>query len=816
MDKKGIIPIFLLTTLFLSVSSLAWYDGSWEKMKTISLQYNGTNTTLSEYQTFINVTWDSDMNTDFSDLRFIINDTNTSIPYWVQNKVDSSYADIWIKVPSISNTGFTLVDMYYDNSGVTSESNGNNTFVFFDDFNGADLNSSIWCVVGLTGFTSEVGGGRWTITSSTSGGAFIHTCSLFYPNIKLIAKANHSSTVGGNSAFWLGFTNTSTMGSRNDVISFVFWDGTGSNMTAVITAGGGTQDWNAIPIDYSIEKIFKITWNSTTVQFYGDNILYTTSTSAQPTNAPIGYSGDGGGQDTHYAGFDYYAIAQFVDEEPYSTFGVENEQVIINESEITNCLTLSVSGDYYLINDILNSGFKTCINITTNNVNLNCQNYRIDGRDSSFPTNISYGIYAGGFSNVNITDCYISDWSVGVVSGSSSINDNITVTSNAMGFNAVGSGITLKNSDVTFNTYMAINLGSTISVIPVGCVDCNIFNNYFYGTPTFLRNNTGTNFYNNNLAYGGLLIGSPLANSFGGNIYDNNITFNGGWGIYFNNFNNSVGNFYNITNYTIYGNRIVVTTYGIMTTGSLTGGKVFDNKIYDNYINSTLSPVQDPLGYFLANDWNTTKTLSENIIGGSYIGGNYWGKRDLSGYSDTCAVTIENGFCDNGYSIGSGNIDYLSYSLNNSVCNSDFQLNSTQNNCYNETHYEINTTYYDFNECNEIYTSNYTYSDLPYSLFNNIGTCYNSTTLNTTHTYNDTQSCSYNIFNYTLTNCPYNCSANACNSPPTVPHGNLKDSIANGGLKNLMDSIAVPFIMLVLIGGVIFTIFKRNPFKLKK
>ena len=329
---------------------------------------------------------------------------------------------------------------------------------------------------------------------------------------------------------------------------------------------------------------------------------------------------------------------------------------------LTNCNTIIEAGTYYLLNDITNSGFKTCMNISVNDVTLDCQNYKIDGIDSSFPANITYGIYFADKDNVVIKNCYVSDWGFGITATSLDVGavvDNATITSNAIGILIFGTNITLSNSDITSNTAGGAWIGYSSAPYPYGCTNCNIFNNYFYGTPTMYRNQTGTNFYDNNLAFGGLVIHSALANAFGGNIYDNNITYNGGWGIYFYNYNNTVGNNFNITDWTIYGNRIVVTTYGIMTSGTTTGGKVFNNKIYDNYINSTLAPVQDTNGFFLSNEWNTTSTLATNIIGGIYKGGNYYGKTAGDGYSDTCKILGNGNFCMDAYTVIGTQIDYL-------------------------------------------------------------------------------------------------------------------------------------------------------------
>jgi hypothetical protein len=56
---------------------------------------------------------------------------------------------------------------------------------------------------------------------------------------------------------------------------------------------------------------------------------------------------------------------------------------------------------------------------------------------------------------------------------------------------------------------------------------------------------------------------------------------------------------------------------------------------------------------------NITKTSGINIVGGSYIGGNFWATPSGTGLSQTCTDPTKDGICDSNYTFNSGNVDYL-------------------------------------------------------------------------------------------------------------------------------------------------------------
>jgi hypothetical protein len=48
-----------------------------------------------------------------------------------------------------------------------------------------------------------------------------------------------------------------------------------------------------------------------------------------------------------------------------------------------------------------------------------------------------------------------------------------------------------------------------------------------------------------------------------------------------------------------------------------------------------------------------------NIIGGSFLGGNFWGYPNGTGFSQTCPDVNGDGICDKSYTLDEKNIDYL-------------------------------------------------------------------------------------------------------------------------------------------------------------
>ena len=113
-------------------------------MVTIS---NPGATILTNYQVKITIdnTFDfPSANSDGSDIRIADSDEVTPLSFWIEEwNTTQSRATIWVKVPSVPVEG-TSIYLYYGNNTAASESDGTNTFKFFDDFSTNDFSGENW------------------------------------------------------------------------------------------------------------------------------------------------------------------------------------------------------------------------------------------------------------------------------------------------------------------------------------------------------------------------------------------------------------------------------------------------------------------------------------------------------------------------------------------------------------------------------------------------------------------------------------------------------------------------------------------------
>jgi parallel beta-helix repeat protein len=202
------------------------------------------------------------------------------------------------------------------------------------------------------------------------------------------------------------------------------------------------------------------------------------------------------------------------------------------DTYLTDCAELNVTGEtYYLTTDIINSPASTCMDITADNIVLDCQGHTIDGVDSA-PT---YGIHAPTTTNITIKNCVMTDWWNGIfLSTSSSVTlSNITSNSNYRGIylNSAGSNNVI-NTTTNANSYGIYidNVGSnTLSNIKA---NSNSYGIYI----SWSNSNTIKNSIIQDNTYG-IYLNSAGSNLIYNSLFNNTNNFYFGRTIYTNNWN---------------------------------------------------------------------------------------------------------------------------------------------------------------------------------------------------------------------------------------------------------------------------------------
>ncbi len=246
-------------------------------------------------------------------------------------------------------------------------------------------------------------------------------------------------------------------------------------------------------------------------------------------------------------------------------------------------------------------------------------------------------------SGLNIEGRFIIGSDMNKLIGNTIENGSIELVSERKGNliteNKVLNGGGIHISCCGFGTNKVLN--NTISNCHIGI--------YEYDQDADIRNNTITD-----CDYGFELVVT-------GSGIDNNIISNCDVGILI-----SDAFFGSITN-----NKIIsCSECGILDQGNYGG------LIYNNYLNNSINV---KLGYDgTMGGWNNALTRGTNIVGGPYIGGNFWAKPDGTGFSQTCPDLDGNGIGDLPYNIYEDNYDYLPLvSVNLDLPIADFNANTS-------------------------------------------------------------------------------------------------------------------------------------------
>ncbi len=300
-----------------------------------------------------------------------------------------------------------------------------------------------------------------------------------------------------------------------------------------------------------------------------------------------------------------------------------NNGICLDSSSSNTLSNNTVSNSYYSIYLFSSSNDNTFENNTLSNNNDGihlCYSSSNTLENNTVDSNNDYGILLESSSNDNTLENNTAnsnnDYGIFLHSSSSNTLKNNTANSNNNGYGIYlyySSNNTLENNTANSNNDGGIWLESS-------------------SNDNTLENNTANS--NND---GGIFLYDSSSNTL-----ENNTASDNSKGIYLSDSSSNT-----LENNTADSNI----DYGIYLLDSS------NNSIYNNYFNNNNNAYFE--GTNTGNVWNTTKTAGSNIVGGPYLGGNYWAKPDGSGWSQIHDDTDGDGICDVTYDLGGGNIDYL-------------------------------------------------------------------------------------------------------------------------------------------------------------
>lgn len=292
----------------------------------------------------------------------------------------------------------------------------------------------------------------------------------------------------------------------------------------------------------------------------------------------------------------------------YVTFGSENITV---SSNTFSGITRDRESDGFLENLAYSVGLFMSLNITVNNNTV---------------SDTVCGINVWGCGNINFSENTVVNASYGLGSTLSGFMPGtfdwlafeypFTITNNTISESEVGIGIynsanlSISNNDLDENEVgIGVLEAYNVTVLQNDIDDsslCGIRVRDYESGLIYILNNTiecdsGAGFL------------TDVA--FLGEVSGNTIEGAGTYGMVIND-----TNYFNITSNTVDGDF----TYAIGLYNNS-----YNNTIYNNYFDGISDAIDSS-----NNTWNTTKTLSENIVGGNYLGGNYWGSYTGSDTND--------------------------------------------------------------------------------------------------------------------------------------------------------------------------------------
>lgn len=429
--KIRYVMIILILLLLAGVASAEWLEG-WDYRKAHHIEGSSAgDQTNYQVKFVVHIGTGTDSgedvyiesgkcNADFSDIRFTRNDETTLLDYWMEPCCPfTDNATFWVEVPNIYAPSGADIWMYYGNDEATSASNGDATFLFFDDFPGTTLDTGKWTSSGSVTVADSVA----TIIRSGSD-ASINSKSNFGTNtaVRTQMKTKHfDATTYREYLRWDPITgstgNIRVILSDNSAVygkKVQFGDATTSNLYAI-------PNWAADTFGH-IDMIRNAVTSSTVI--FNNDYAVTETTRLQNGNHFLYFWARG--VDNSQLDVDWIFVRNYISPEPtpYS-WGYEEdnfpEDNIIMPNEMPYAITPEVVTEagttrFYIGGDkTFDDTAQYAIIIQAPNIVLDGNRYTLTGTPDSDEETWQNAIIVGNQDNITVYHVNATGWNHGVV-----------------------------------------------------------------------------------------------------------------------------------------------------------------------------------------------------------------------------------------------------------------------------------------------------------------------------------------------------------------------------------------------------------------
>jgi hypothetical protein len=129
-----------------------WWDSSFHYKSIVCMDSTDNFYNIDDCQVAINFSYNSNMQSDFDDIRFMDADDGALLPYWIEDFNSSNWCKVWVRIPMLWGQIWNnhTVELYYGNVGASNLSDINDTFISahgYSDTSFAHSNISDVCTV---------------------------------------------------------------------------------------------------------------------------------------------------------------------------------------------------------------------------------------------------------------------------------------------------------------------------------------------------------------------------------------------------------------------------------------------------------------------------------------------------------------------------------------------------------------------------------------------------------------------------------------------------------------------------------------------